>query len=153
MDKMKHAEFVVTAESPIGIERAVAWAMKQIMENHLFGEHTISKLKATVKWSIVDVTVPTEVESILPKAPEPILPVFQDISMMDIEDAKGIVGTCGTTDELDALEKIEAAGERTPGGRKGVLTYIEKLRKEIIKRELAKEEPAEKGSPEFTTEK
>jgi hypothetical protein len=138
MDKIKRAEFIVTAESTRGIERAMAFALKHIDDNNFFGEHTIEKLNAHVKWSVVEVAVPTEFETILDAPQEPAPPpepVFPDISMMDIEDAKGVVGTAGTLADLSILEGIECGGTRTPGGRRGVLNYIDKRRTELRKAE------------------
>lgn len=138
--KVKRAEFEVTAESERGLERGLNMAMRKIEEGNSVGEYIIEKHGIFVKWNVFDLTMPTQTpESIFaggrPESepqPEPVS--LPDIAVMDIEEAKGVVGTAGTLEELATLMEIESKGDRTPGGRRGVLSYIEKRWKEIEKK-------------------
>jgi len=144
---MKRAEFVVEAESSWGIERGVNLAIQRIEAGVLDGKAGIPRHGVSVEWRLINVVKATDIEEggILGKEiPSPgsygvpggaaIGTPAQntpDISTMDIEEAKGIVGTAGNDAELDIMEVSEKSGTRTPGGRKGVLVFIEKRRKEF----------------------
>lgn len=135
---MKRAEFVVTAESDWGIERALNFALHHIGQLRYQGDHTIERLNATVKWQVSDFAPTVEPVSILPGKPlGPLAVEPPDIGLMDIEDAMGVVGNADLG-ELDSLEKAEINGLRTPGGREEVLRYIGKCREDKKKTVEAK---------------
>lgn len=143
-EKVKQAEIQIIAESEWGIERACAFANAQIQGGIVEGEHTIGKHGIKVVWRVADVTIRVEVPklpSVIP--PDQIEPPeidYPDVSKMDIEDAKGMIGVSPNLEELDAFEWIERNSDRYPGGRKGVLKYIDDLRAEIGRRAEAEAE-------------
>jgi hypothetical protein len=124
-DKVKRAEFVVEAESEWGIERAFAAAYQSIEKGFAQGEYRHSKDLFSVRWNVVDTVKAEEPPSILSLSPVvPPSALAPNIHNMDIEDARGVVGTAANEEELARLEELEIIGERTPGGREGVLKYI-----------------------------
>lgn len=139
-EKMKRAEFVIEAESEWGIERAFAAAYHSIEKGFYQGEYKHSKGSFTVRWNVTDTVRVEDPPSILSLSPvTPFSSLTPDIHNMDIEDAKGVVGTAANEEELAKLEEIEIIGERTPGGRDGVLKYITERREEFHKVAEAKE--------------
>lgn len=133
--QMKRLELVVTAESPWAVERGINYAVQQIERNNTDGEYFIEKHNTNVKWRMVDVSVAIpEQESILPPPPAQV----PDISTMDIEEARGSIGIAGGPEELDAMEDFEVRSERFPGGRKGVLKYIDQRRKDMAEQAAAR---------------
>lgn len=160
---MKRIEVVAEAESPWGLARALEVVAKKLEETtDLSGTHEIPRQGISVAWRTLDKVTPTDLStgsllSEVPEAPEK-LPgdpggVFEDsqksteapsdpprnqlpdISAVDIEEAKAIVGVAGTLDELVDLEQIEIGSSRFPGGRKSVLQYIAKVRKDMESRQ------------------
>lgn len=143
-------EFIVEAESAFGVQRGVNLALKHIENNVLNGEKTIENHGITVKWRLIPVVeIPPEQEQTiaadeLPQprtlSPqlEPAVPAaIPDISVLDIEDAKGIIEVAATLEDCDELERIEKGNQRTVGGRQSVFGYIEKKRKELKRAALA----------------
>lgn len=133
---MKRAEFVVEAESPLGVIRGVNLACVEIEKNNPMGKAALPRHGVTVQWRVVDVVKPTDVSTgslLAPgKPPAPVVaPNLPDISVMDIEEAKGIIGTAASREELEILEMVESSSKRFPGGRKGVLNFIGRRRAEL----------------------
>lgn len=142
-DKLKQAEFVVTAESTWGIGRGVDLALKKLDAGFPSGEESVPRHGINVKWQSFDIQQASVTPATIAEGPQEVQPVkVPDIALMDIEEARGVVGTAGSMEELDALEVAEANSERTPGGRKGVLRYIEKVRKELLERAAEAEKDA-----------
>jgi hypothetical protein len=155
---MKRAEFVVEAESPLGVIRGLGLASAQIEKDAMVGSSSLPKHGVSVRWRIVDVVKATDVSkgSILTPEPGPVAPNLPDVSAMDIEEAKGIVATAGSNEELDILEMVEKSSARFPGGRKGVLVFINHRRVELSasaekKAKEAANKAAGKAPPESTT--
>lgn len=141
---MKKAEFLVKADTEAQVELGLNYALRQIEKGgHDEGEHTIPRFNIEVRWKVTDVAVPApEAPSILP--PTPPVPVIQDVSLMDIEDARGVIAVLSTREELDTVEEMEIGAERFPGGRRGVLQFIKQKREELkrAERKAAKEAKA-----------
>ncbi len=131
---MKRTELVVNSESPLGAARGATLAFAEIEKGHLEGKAALPKHGITVQWRVVDVVQATDVSkgSILTPSAPPVAPNLPDISGMDIEEAKGIVGTA-SLEELEILEMVERSSARVPGGRKGVLVFIERRKTELMK--------------------
>jgi len=146
---MKRAEFVVEAESVGGVARGVNLAVAEIDKGHPTGKSGLPKHGVTVQWRVVDVVKPTDVSegALIPPESIPAPPVasnLPDISTMDIEEARGIVATAGSDEELEILETVEQASARFPGGRKGVLEFIGHRKAELAsaRKKKAKEAAA-----------
>jgi hypothetical protein len=131
-DKIKTAEFVVTAESNGGIEQGLKLAYARLSEGQTSGEAAVVKHGVSVKWSVFDVPKPAFVPETLlgvdPPKPEMSLP---DLSTLDIGDAEGFIDLTKTEEDLDRLLDSEVSSERFAGGRKAVLKHIENHRKDI----------------------
>lgn len=54
------------------------------------------------------------------------------ISTVNTSEATDLVDAVATIEELDRLEADERASQKNPGGRKGVLTAIEKRRAALV---------------------
>lgn len=152
--QMKRTEIVVTAESFWGTERGVNLALRGIEKGIEVGENALEKHGVVVKWRAVDFVSAADpsIGSILvSEAPLNIAPM-PDIGMVDIDEARSIAGTANLG-ELDALEDIEKSSSRTPGGREGVLKFIEERRAELkaaveSKKTSKEEKRAKKASEE-----
>ncbi len=131
---MKQAEFLVTAETEAQVELGVNYALRQIEKGgRNTGEHTIPKFEIKVKWRVADVAVPApEALSILPPPP---VSTIDDVSLIDIEEARGVIVVLNSYEELDTVEAMEVGSGRFPGGRKGVLHFIKQKRDELERAE------------------
>jgi hypothetical protein len=141
MSSIKRAEFEVTAESTWGIERGLNLAIQNLNKGNDMGEASIPKHGVFVKWAVFDVNIAAPVpDTILSGEPKPgeeiVVPVVPpaapvpapptvDISVLDIEQAKGFIDTAGSMAEIEVLLDSEARSEKFPGGRKAILKYIE----------------------------
>lgn len=147
MPQYKRAEVVVKAESIGGIERAFRLAFIHIERGKSQGEDALPKHGIHVEWRVTDVVEATDVtlgSILIPENPLPSsASSLPDIAAMDIEEAKGIVGVAGNAEELEVLRGVEESSSRVPGGRKGVLDFIEKRREEF---ERAAEKVAKKAA-------
>lgn len=147
-EKMKRAEFVVVSESTWGVERGLDYALRAIGLNNFEGQHRIENHNIEVEWRCMDVNAPPkelQPPLVASQVPEGVPADLPDISRMDIEEAKGFVGVAKNLEELQLLEDYERSSERTSGGRKGVLNYIEKIREEIQKKAAATSEATPEG--------
>lgn len=158
---MKHFEVVVEAESPFGIARGLETVIRKL-ENEGANDGTLElpRMGITAAWRTVEKVSASDLEagSLLGKAPEapekdpkdpggvfvdtqkatepPSAPPplnLPDISMMDVEEARSTVGVAANLEELAAMEEAEIQSSRFPGGRKGVLQYIAKMRNDLKK--------------------
>jgi hypothetical protein len=141
---VKQAEFLVKADTEAQVELGVNYALRQIEKGgHSEGEHTIPRFEIKVKWRVIDVVVPTP-EEVVKDTILPPVAAIQDVSLVDIEDARGVIAVLSTREELDAVEAMEAGSERFPGGRKGVLHFIQQKRDELDRAEKAEAKAAKK---------
>lgn len=149
---MKRGEFVVEAESPWGVAQGISLALRNIERDVMAGKETLSKHGVTVQWRVVDFVKPTNLSDGSLVAPEAasVAPNLPDISKMDIEEARGIVGTANP-EELDVLEMVEKSSAKAAGGRRGVLGYIERRKAELvaaIEKKTSEEADRAAGKPE-----
>lgn len=159
------AEFLVTAASEFTAKIGLELALKKIEQGNRVGEATIPRHGVVVKWRIIEVVIPTDtaadalvpdVDLTQPFADPPVPPKeaevppqrveLPDISVMDIEEARGVIVVVSDLDDLAGLEALEMASKKYGGGRKGVLKTIAARRKEL---ETA---AAEKATGEKLTE-
>ncbi len=143
---MKRAEFLVIAETEAQVELGLNYALKQLEGNaYPEGEHTIPRFEIKVKWKVTNVVEASPEEPSILEAPEPVAPpvaAIEDVSLIDIDDAKGVIAVLATREELDVVESMEIGSERFPGGRKGVMQFIKQKRDELERAEAAEAKAA-----------
>lgn len=87
--------------------------------------------EATINVSDFDLSLHVDVRAVPAPDPADLDQTPGDISTVNSDEALDLIEKADTVEELDALEKAERAGQKHPGGRKGVLRALEARREEL----------------------